>query len=79
MANCYKCNKEPVKEEFERCGACETTHKELATQLDARPKTQEIKVKEKLYPIKEVKNGVQVTTWISQEDAMNMGIKINEN
>ena len=78
MSNCYKCNKEPVKEEFERCGECETTHKELALQLDARPKTREIKVKEKLYPIKEVKQGIQVTTWISQEDARNMGIKINE-
>ena len=36
------------------------------------------RIKEKLFPIKEIKQGIEVTTWISREDAANMGIKLPE-
>lgn len=74
--NCYKCNFEEVVEEFTRCASCEKDHKALARELDSRPRTVEKKVREKLYPIKEMKGGIQITTWISREDAHNMGIKV---
>ena len=74
--HCYKCNKEPVSEEFARCVPCEISHKELCAKLDARPKTHEKKVKEELFPIKEMKQGIEVTTYIDREDAANMGIKL---
>lgn len=76
--SCYKCNKIPVENEFDRCPDCEISHKELCAKLDARPKHIEKKVKEELFPIKEVKQGIQITTWISREDAMNMGIKLSQ-
>ena len=74
--SCFKCNSVPVAEEYSRCSSCEQSHKELCAQLDSRPRVKEKKVKEKLYPIKEVKGGIQITTWISREDARNMGIKL---
>ena len=76
MVQCYSCKKEEVVEEFDRCPACAEKHKELCKRLDAKPRVKEKKVKEELFPIKEVKGGVQITTWISREDAHNMGIKI---
>jgi len=77
MAKCYSksCDTE-VAEEFTRCSTCEASHQELAKELNARPRVKEKKVKEELFPIKEVKGGIQVTTWISREDAFNMGIKL---
>jgi len=78
MPHCYKCNSEPVAEEYARCPDCETDHKKLAAELDARPKVHEKKVREDLFPIKEVKQGIEVTTYISREDAHNMGIKLPE-
>lgn len=79
-ATCYKCKKEPVIEEFTRCVLCEREHqeliKELVKALDSRPRVKEKKVKEKLYPIKEMKGGIPVTTWISKSDAAIIGIKI---
>ena len=75
MAQCYKCNKIEVSEEFQRCPACTLSHKELCAQLDARPKNHEVRVKEELMAIKEVKQGINVTTYISREDAANMGIQ----
>ena len=72
---CFKC-KAPVAEEFTRCTSCEVEHKKLCASLDAKPRVVEKKVKEKLYPIKEIKQGIQVTTWISAEDARNMGINL---
>ena len=76
MANCYKCNQTEVAEEFLRCEPCEADHRKLCAKLDARPKQIIKKVKEELFPIKEMKQGIQVTTWISREDAANMGIKL---
>lgn len=76
MSFCYKCKKNTVSEEFTRCTPCEQSHKELCAQLDAQHRTKEKKVKEQLFPIKEVKGGIQVTTWISREDARNMGIQL---
>ena len=73
---CYKCNINEVSEEFQFCPSCETSHQQLARQLDSKPKNKEKKVKEQLFPIKEMKQGIQVTTWISREDAYNMGIKV---
>ena len=78
MAQCYKCNKVAVSEEYARCASCEADHKKLCAELDAKPRTREKPVREKLYPIKEMKQGIQVTTWISREDARNMGIKLPE-
>lgn len=75
---CYKCKQVSVPEEFTRCPSCETAHKALAQQLDSRPKVIEKKPKEKLYAIKQMKNGVLVTTYIDRNDAFNMGIKVEE-
>ncbi len=76
MSQCYKCNSVQVAEEYQRCPSCEKSHQELVRQLDARPRVKEKKVREKLYPIKEMKQGIQVTTWIDKSDAINMGIKL---
>ena len=75
--SCYKCGKVEVSDEFNRCPPCEISHKELCAQLDARPKVEkEKKVKEKLYSWKEMKQGVEVTNYISYEEAKIMGIKL---
>lgn len=76
MYNCYQCNSVRVEEEYQRCPACQKKHEELAAKLDARPKTHVPKVKEKLYPIREVKQGIQVTTWLSREDLIANGMKV---
>lgn len=76
MSQCYKCKTEQVSEEFQRCPPCEQEHQALAKELDSRPRTKEKKVKEKLYPIKEIKNGIEVTTYIDRSDAVAMGIKV---
>ena len=74
--SCYKCNVSPVEEEFTRCPSCETSHQQLARQLDSRPKHIEKKVKEQLFPIKRMRQGIACTDWISREDAFNMGIQV---
>ena len=77
MANCYKCNQVEVAEEFSRCSLCEIQHKKLWAELDARPKVErEKKVREKLYSWKEMKQGIEVTNYISYEEAKIMGIKL---
>ena len=74
---CFKCKIAEVADEYERCQPCEAAHKQLCAELDARPKVaKEKKVKEELFPIKEIKQGIPVTTYISREDAYNMGIKL---
>ena len=78
MATCYKCNSVQVAEEYQRCASCQKSHAELCAELDSRPRVKEKKVKEELFPIKEMKQGIQVTTWISREDAFNMGIKLSQ-
>ena len=74
--SCYKCNKVSVEEEFARCEHCEADHKKLCATLDAKPRIREKKVKEELFPIKEIKQGILVTTYIDRTDAKNMGIKL---
>ena len=75
--SCYKCNSVDVEEEFSRCSSCEVAHKELCAKLDTRPKVErEKKVREKLYSWKEVKQGVEVTNYISYEEAKIMGIRL---
>ena len=75
--SCYKCGKTEVAEEFDRCAPCEVSHKELCAKLDARPKVEkEKKVREKLYSWKEMKQGVEVTNYISYEEAKIMGIRL---
>ena len=76
MAICDKCGKIEVVEEYTRCSSCEAEHKVLCAQLDARPKHHEVKVREKLYSWKEMKQGVEVTNYISYEEAKIMGIKL---
>lgn len=77
-AKCYKCKATDVVEEYSYCSPCEALHKHLCAELDARPKVKkEKKVKEELFPIKEIKQGIPVTTYISREDAFNMGIKLS--
>ena len=74
---CYKCNSVEVAEEFDRCPSCEISHKELCAKLDARPKVErEKKVREKLYSWKEMKQGIEVTNYITYEEAKIMGIKL---
>ena len=73
--SCYKCNKVPVENEFDRCPDCQISHKELCMKLDARPRIQNTKVREELMAIKEVKQGVPVITYIDRQDAANMGIQ----
>ena len=73
---CYKCNSVPVEEEFARCPSCETTHQQLVKKLDSKPRVIEKKVKEQLFPIKEMKQGIQVTTWVDRETARINGMKI---
>ena len=73
---CYKCNAVEVQEEFQFCPPCATSHQELAKQLDSRPRVIEKKVKEELFPIKRMRQGIECTDWISREDAFNMGIKV---
>jgi len=77
MSKCYSksCDTE-VAEEFTRCPPCEAKHQELVKELNARPRIKEKKVKEELFPIKEIKGGIEVTTWIDRTDAANMGIKL---
>ena len=79
MAQCYKCGKQEVSEEYARCEPCEISHKELCKELDARPKVIEKKVKEELMAIREVKQGINVTTFIDRNDAANMGIEFRLN
>ena len=74
--NCVQCEKIEVSEEFTRCSACETTHKKLCAELDARPKKQVEKVKEVLIPFKSVKQGIEVTTWMTKEEAQIWRLKI---
>ena len=77
MAQCYKCNKTEVANEFDRCSSCEVSHKELCAKLDARPKVErEKKVKEKFHSWTEMKQGVKVTNYISYDEAKIMGIKV---
>lgn len=76
MANCYQCEVNEVPEEFDRCPSCKISHQELIKKLDSKPRVKEKKVKEELFPIKEMKGGIPVTTWISREDAANMGITL---
>ena len=79
MANsCYKCNQVEVAEEFQRCPPCETAHKELCAKLDAQPKHYEPKVREKLHSWKEMKQGVEVTNYISYDEAKIMGMRLPE-
>ena len=78
MATCYKCGKIEVAEEFDRCLPCEDEHKKLCARLDAQPKHHEVKVREKLHSWKEMKRGIEVTNYISYEDARIMGIKLPE-
>ena len=73
---CYRCNQVVVQEEFQRCPSCETAHQRLCEELDARPNNHIKPIREELFPIKEVKQGILVTTWISREDAKNMGIQL---
>lgn len=57
---CVDCGaKEAI--EFGRCKACDTSHRELASRLDSRPKTQLEKVQPKFTVRKEVSGGVVVT------------------
>lgn len=76
MASCYSCNNVTVAEEYQRCADCKKTHEALAKELDARPKRVEKKPKEKLYPIKSMRNGIEFTTWYDKTDLQNLGIKI---
>ena len=76
MFQCYSCSKAEVPEEFARCKDCDMAHKRLCEQLDSRPKNTEKKIKEELFPIKEIKQDVQVTTWMSREDLINNGMKV---
>ena len=77
MANtCYKCGVNPVNEEFQRCSSCEASHQELAKKLDSKPRVKEKKVKEQLFPIVQMKNGIKVTTWVDKETARINGMKI---
>jgi predicted sulfurtransferase len=76
MAQCFKCNEIEVPEEFLRCDTCEAEHKRMCAELDSKKAPIVKPVKETLYPIKEMKQGIEVTTWISKEDAMVMGIKV---
>jgi len=74
--HCYKCNETEVAKEFERCPPCQAEHIKLCAKLDARPKNHIKPVKEELFPIKEMKQGIMVTTYIDRNDAANMGIKL---
>lgn len=76
MASCYKCNSVEVQEEYQRCAPCQKEHEELCAKLDARPRQKVEKVREKLYPLKEVRDGVEKTMWIDKESARVMGIKV---
>ena len=74
--SCYKCNSVGVEEEFFRCPPCEQQHKDLCAKLDAKPKNHVKPVKEELFPIVEMKQGIKVITYIDRTDAVNMGIKL---
>lgn len=76
MPSCFSCNSAQVAEEYDRCSSCQESHNELIKKLDSKPRQVTEKFQEKLYPIKEIKQGVEVTTYISKEDAINMGIKL---
>lgn len=79
MSTCYKCGINEVPEEFTRCSLCEASHKEFCAKLDSKPKNHIKPVKkEELFPIKETKGGIPVTTWISRQDAANMGIQLSQ-
>ena len=78
MVKCYRCNQVEVAEEYTRCPPCEAAHRELCAQLDAKPKMAVEKVREELFPVMETKQGIKVITWISREDAANMGIQVDE-
>ena len=74
---CYRCSKEVVEEEFTRCPPCQQAHKELCAKLDARPKVEVAKKpREKLHSWKEMKQGIEVTNYISRSEAEIMGIKL---
>lgn len=77
--SCYKCNTNPVSEEFQRCSSCETEHKALCAKLDARPKPPKVeKPKEELFAVKSIRRGVEFTDWVSRQDALVLGIKLPE-
>lgn len=73
---CFKCNSVGVQEEFQRCPSCEASHQDLIKKLDSQPKNKEKKIKEELFPIKEMKGGIQITTWVDRETARINGMKI---
>jgi len=77
--SCTQCGKVEVAEEYTRCEPCAAAHKELCAKLDARPKQHTKKVKEELFPIYEIKQGIKVTVWVDRETAMINGIKLPEN
>ena len=76
--SCYKCNSVDVEEEFSRCPPCEAAHRELCAKLDAQPKHHEVKVREKLHSWKEMKQGIEVTNYISRSEAEIMGMRLPE-
>ena len=76
--SCYRCNAATVQEEYQRCVPCQVAHKELCAKLDARPKQKVEKVREQLFPIKEVRDGIEKTMWIDRQSAQLMGIKLPE-
>lgn len=78
MYNCYKCNTTEVTEEFQRCAVCQKEHEELCKKLDARPIQKREKVREELFAIKSIRRGVEFTDLVTRQDAMALGIKLDE-
>lgn len=76
--SCYKCNSAVVSEEFQRCPACESAHKELCAKLDSRPINKIKKPKEELFAIKSMRRGVEFTDLVTRQDALVLGIKLPE-
>ena len=73
--NCISCGSS-VNRELSRCAACNTEHQKLTARLDAKPKQVIEKVPTKWVTYKEVKNGVIVTVYMTEQEAAMLGRKI---
>ena len=65
-----------VSKELGRCGACDSGHQALCKQLDAKPVSKVEKVPVEWVSYKQVRGGVMVTTYMTKQEAILMGKRI---
>ena len=74
---CIKCRAKEATRELGRCKPCEVEHENLVRRLDSIPRQILERPKEEWVSKKEVKGGVTVTTYMTKQEAMLMGIRVD--